>query len=77
LCDDREAAASFAVLVGPTRPKLLWPISQSEHDVTTLTELARTSPTTARQHLAKLRTGCWLAKADRFAVAASGLRTSG
>jgi DNA-binding transcriptional ArsR family regulator len=35
--------------------KLLWLLGQGERDVGTLAELARTTPTTASQHLAKLR----------------------
>jgi len=49
------AAASFAMLADPTRLKLLWLASREELDVTTLAERAATSPTTASQHLAKLR----------------------
>jgi len=55
--DDQAAAAAagFAMLADPTRLKMLWLISHNEHDVATLARLARTSPTTASQHLAKLR----------------------
>jgi len=49
------AAAGFAMLADPTRLKLLWLVGQGERDVTTLARLARTTPTTASQHLAKLR----------------------
>jgi DNA-binding transcriptional ArsR family regulator len=49
------AAAGFAMLADPTRLKLLWALSQHEHDVTTLAALVGTSPTTTSQHLAKLR----------------------
>jgi DNA-binding transcriptional ArsR family regulator len=49
------AAGEFAILAYPTRLKLLWQLSQGDHDVTTLARLTRTTPTTASQHLAKLR----------------------
>jgi DNA-binding transcriptional ArsR family regulator len=49
------AASGFAMLADPTRLKLLWLISQEDCDVTTLARLAGTTPTTASQHLAKLR----------------------
>jgi DNA-binding transcriptional ArsR family regulator len=49
------AAAGFALLADATRLKLLWLVGQEERDVTTLARLARTTPTTASQHLAKLR----------------------
>ncbi len=49
------AAATFAMLADPTRLKLLWLLSRGEHDVTTLADLAGTTPTAASQHLAKLR----------------------
>ncbi len=49
------AAAGFAMLADPTRLKLLWLLSHDEHDVATLAGLARTTPTVASQHLAKLR----------------------
>jgi DNA-binding transcriptional ArsR family regulator len=49
------AAAGFAMLADPTRLKILWLLSHGEHDVATVARLARTTPTTASQHLAKLR----------------------
>lgn len=49
------AARGFAMLADPTRLKILWVLSQNEHDVATIARLARTTPTTASQHLAKLR----------------------
>lgn len=51
----QAAAAMFAMLADPTRLKLLWLLGDRELDVTTLAERARTTPTVASQHLAKLR----------------------
>lgn len=51
------AAAMFSMLADPTRLKLLWLLGSEELDVTTLAARARTSPTVASQHLAKLRLG--------------------
>ena len=51
----QAAAALFAMLADPTRVKLLWSLNDGELDVTTLAERARTTPTIASQHLAKLR----------------------
>ena len=51
----QAAAAMFAMLADPTRVKLLWLLGSEELDVTTLADRARTSPTVASQHLAKLR----------------------
>lgn len=51
----QAAAATFAMLADPTRLKLLWLLSGEELDVTTLAARARTTPTVASQHLAKLR----------------------
>jgi DNA-binding transcriptional ArsR family regulator len=51
------AASMFAMLADPTRLKLLWLLGSEELDVTTLAARARTSPTVASQHLAKLRLG--------------------
>lgn len=51
----QAAAADFAMLADPTRLKLLWLLSAGERDVSTLARLARVTPTSASQHLAKLR----------------------
>lgn len=49
------AVTSFAMLADPTRVKMLWALRDGELDVTTLAAAAQCSPTTASQHLAKLR----------------------
>ncbi len=49
------AAETFRMLADPTRVKLLWALLQGESSVTGLAELARVSPTSVSQHLAKLR----------------------
>src|ERR1700710_843680 len=51
----QAAASMFALLADPTRLKLLWLLGSEELDVTSLAARARTSPTVASQHLAKLR----------------------
>lgn len=51
----QAAAADFAMLADPTRLKLLWLLSAQQRDVSTLARLARVTPTSASQHLAKLR----------------------
>jgi DNA-binding transcriptional ArsR family regulator len=80
---DRQAQAAaegFALLADATRLKLLWLVGQKERDVTTLARLARTTPTTASQHLAKLRlAGLVTQRADGrrrlYAIRNSHLRT--
>ena len=49
------AIAAFAMLADPTRLRLLWLLSRGERDVGTLAELAGTTPSSASQHLTKLR----------------------
>lgn len=51
----QAAASLFALLADPTRVKLLWLLAGQELDVTSLATAARTAPTVASQHLAKLR----------------------
>lgn len=46
---------SFAMLADRTRVLMLWALRDGELDVTSLAAAAGCSPTTASQHLAKLR----------------------
>lgn len=50
-----SAARSFALLADPTRVRILWAIRDTGADVTSLAAVAGCSPTTASQHLSKLR----------------------
>jgi DNA-binding transcriptional ArsR family regulator len=50
-----SAVTSFAMLADPTRVRILWALRSSELDVTSLAAAAGCSPTTASQHLSKLR----------------------
>lgn len=51
-----EATSVFAMLADPTRMRILWALRDgAELDVTTLAERALAGPTTASQHLMKLR----------------------
>jgi|SRR4051794_11295048 len=49
------AVTSFAMLADPTRVRILWALRNGELDVTSLAAAAGCSPTTASQHLSKLR----------------------
>ena len=49
------ATAALAMLAEPTRLRLLWLLTNTERDVGTLAELTGTTPSSASQHLAKLR----------------------
>ncbi len=49
------AVTSFAMLADPTRVRILWALRNGAMDVTTLAAAAACSPTTASQHLSKLR----------------------
>lgn len=50
-----SAVTSFAMLADPTRVRILWALRDGELDVTSLAAAAGCSPTTASQHLSKLR----------------------
>jgi DNA-binding transcriptional ArsR family regulator len=50
-----QAVMSFALLAEPTRVRMLWTLRDGEADVTTLARAAGCRPTTASQHLSKLR----------------------
>ncbi|MGI8592498.1 MAG: ArsR/SmtB family transcription factor [Nakamurella sp.] len=50
-----SAVTSFAMLADPTRVRILWALRGGELDVTSLAAAAGCSPTTASQHLSKLR----------------------
>lgn len=52
-----SATATFHMLADPTRLHLLWLLTQSPADVTTLVEQTGASRTSVSQHLAKLRFG--------------------
>ena len=49
------AVSHLAMLAEPTRLRLLWALREGELGVTALAQAARCSPTTASQHLSKLR----------------------
>ena len=49
------AVSALALLADPTRLRILWRLSSSEHDVTSLATLAGTTQAATSQHLAKLR----------------------
>jgi DNA-binding transcriptional ArsR family regulator len=49
------AVSHLAMLAEPTRLRLLWALREGELGVTALAEAARCTPTTASQHLSKLR----------------------
>jgi DNA-binding transcriptional ArsR family regulator len=57
LIDDQVTAAvqSFAMLADPTRVRMLWALRAEELDVASLAAVAGCRPTTASQHLSKLR----------------------
>jgi len=57
LNDEQVAAAvqSFALLADPTRVRMLWALRAAELDVASLAAVAGCRPTTASQHLSKLR----------------------
>ncbi len=49
------AVGHLAMLAEPTRLRLLWALREGELGVTALAQAARCTPTTASQHLSKLR----------------------
>ena len=49
------AVTAFALLADPTRVRILWALRQTDLDVATLAAVAGCRPTTASQHLSKLR----------------------
>ena len=49
------AVSHLAMLAEPTRLRLLWALREGELGVTALAQAARCTPTTASQHLSKLR----------------------
>ena len=49
------AVGALGLLADPTRLRMLWLLSDYEHDVGTLAELTRATPAATSQHLAKLR----------------------
>jgi DNA-binding transcriptional ArsR family regulator len=49
------AVLSFALLADATRVRMLWALREEELDVATLAGIAGCRPTTASQHLSKLR----------------------
>ena len=53
--DFAEAAETFALLATPTRVHLLWLLTHSEYDVTSLATAVDATVPTVSQHLAKLR----------------------
>lgn len=49
------AVTAFALLADPTRVRMLWALRETDLDVATLAAVAGCRPTTASQHLSKLR----------------------
>jgi DNA-binding transcriptional ArsR family regulator len=49
------AVTAFALLADPTRVRMLWALREAALDVATLATVAGCRPTTASQHLSKLR----------------------